>query len=299
VWSTNIDFYQHAVRISPTDLDPLKNFGNILLNDGRTVEALAVFQRGIEIEERLDYRYALQRTLSDLGRHEESVVEGLRVVSESTDAKATLDANHVLGKSLLELNRPAEALAAFKNAAEQVQKFPARKRGFLMLDDVLMSYGAMLNQASQHAEAQVMLQQAIEINPLSASAFFNLANIQKAQKDFAGAVVQYGKALQLDPLLTPAWMNCANTLMASGRIGEAVQHYKAAHQLVPAEAGIHIAYLHAEGEALERDGELDAALRSYEKGAALFPEAKFAARVESVQNQLAADNLSQDDFDSL
>jgi tetratricopeptide (TPR) repeat protein len=284
------------VSISPADLDPLKNFGNVYSTQERHAEALTIFRRGIDIEDRLDYHYALQRSLHALRRYDESVAEGRYVVKTSTDLTMQMNANHVLGGTLRDQNRQDEALAAFEHAAEKVQHIPVRKRASLKNNEFLLSYGAMLQQVAKHTEAQVALQQAIEINPLSAPAFFNLANCLKAEKNVVGAIAEYGKALQLDPLLVGAWMNCANTLQDSGLFKKSMQHYQAAHQLVPTDTLIHAAYLRAEGRVLEEEHQFDAARQIYAKGASLYPdEGGFGVAAKNLE----ARSVSQDDYDLL
>jgi tetratricopeptide (TPR) repeat protein len=107
----------------------------------------------------------------------------------------------------------------------------------------------------------------LNMEPDSARAHINLANVLRAGGRLDEAAAHYLKALDLQPDNTGAHINLGNILLLGGRLDEAVAHYLKALDLEPDNAGAHINL----GSVLAAAGMLDEAAAHYVKALDIEP----------------------------
>jgi tetratricopeptide (TPR) repeat protein len=197
---------------------------------------------------------AVQRELSDLGRHEEAL--------SACDCAIKLDPESAIawrkkGWVLGELGRYEEALAAFERAIELEPESDVswHNKGWTLgelgrYEEALAAYdhaielkpkdannwrkkGDALIYLERHAEAQAAFDRAIELNPNLASAWsgrgYELNELGKHRE----ALVAYDKAIEIDSKYSTAWNNKGWTLNELGRHEEALAACSRAIELHP------------------------------------------------------------------
>jgi serine/threonine protein kinase/thioredoxin-like negative regulator of GroEL len=108
--------YRHATELRSSSLTAWNNYGSGLLRLGRTEEAIAAFERSLEIEDRAEARSNLGTSLYFLGRFDDAV-EQYRHALRLDERDATHASN--LGDALLMLQRDGEAREAYLEAARR------------------------------------------------------------------------------------------------------------------------------------------------------------------------------------
>ena len=98
---------------------------------------------------------------------------------------------------------------------------------------VVATVAHMKAQAGGRREAVALLQRAVELDPESAHAWFNLGFLQQEEQRHDEALASFERALVLDPKLDRAWYGKALSLIKSGRPQEAVAPLKRNTELQP------------------------------------------------------------------
>ena len=109
------------------------------------------------------------------------------------------------------------------------------------------------------AEAKVLYEQLLALEPLHAAGAINLGTIRYNERDFAGAEALYRRATEADPEYALAFFDLGNVLDEQTRLSEAVVAYERALHLVPQYADAHYNL----ALAYERLGETRRALRHW------------------------------------
>jgi len=134
--------------------------------------------------------------------------------------------------------------------------------------DALMLLGAIAAQTGRAAEASGLLERACAIQPGSAPAHNNLANVLRDLGRRDAALAAYDRAIALAPDYAAAYANRANVLKELGQLDAAVAGYNKAIALAPGNAPACL----QRGDALRELGRLDAALASYDQALAARPD---------------------------
>ncbi len=149
----------------------------------------------------------------------------------------------------------------------------------------------------QYDDVIAHLRKAVEIEPESASAHFNLANALYHARRFDGAGASYRRTLELDPQSFQAHFNLGNVFLDSGQYREAAASFRQATDLKIDFAAAHF----NRGVALQELGDLPEALASYQlalewdaglaqahesKGLVLFALGRWAEAAESLRAAL-------------
>jgi predicted O-linked N-acetylglucosamine transferase (SPINDLY family) len=101
------------------------------------------------------------------------------------------------------------------------------------LFDALHLMGLVEAQRGHNKDAEVLLRQAVRINPASAEAHANRGNVQRALERFDDAIASYDQALQIRPSYANALNSRAIALTAVGRFAEALASYEQALAIDP------------------------------------------------------------------
>jgi tetratricopeptide (TPR) repeat protein len=133
---------------------------------------------------------------------------------------------------------------------------------------VMNNLAAVLFSLKKYAEARLVCEQLLEIDPADATALLHLGNCQ-AQLDSAGeALISYDKALMIRPDFADALTNRGNALLALRRPGEALASHDRALAIAPGSAEA----LYNRGKALLELKRPEEALASYERALAIKPD---------------------------
>jgi protein O-mannosyl-transferase len=179
--------WRTTISKSPDSWMAYNNLATRLLQIGRTDEAIAHFQKALQI----DPNYAtghnnLGNALLQIGRVDESLAH-LRRALEIDPNYAT--AHNNLGNTLLQMGRLQEAIDQYKKAFEIAPYY------FQAYNNL----GAALLQVGRLNESLANLKKALEIDPEYPEAHNNLANTLLRMGRVDEALAHYNKALEKSP----------------------------------------------------------------------------------------------------
>ncbi len=162
----------------------------------------------------------------------------------------------------LEIGQPDKALAVYAVAEKFVgEDRPRRGQWLLNMDAALQAKG-------ESAESVRRLREAIELDPTSPEAHYNLGLVLIRQGDLQSAEASLTKALDLDPVSVDSLVNLANISLARGDIQTAIERLNKALMMRPnyAEARYNLGnvYLH--------DRNFENAIEEYRRALQIDPE---------------------------
>jgi tetratricopeptide (TPR) repeat protein len=162
------------------------------------------------------------------------------------------------GLAHLQANRPAEAVAAFRQAIALSEE----------LAGAHSHLGAALHALNRSEEAIPHFERALALRPDDAGTLNNFGNALLALNRPEDAVRQFEKALALAPELADVHVNLANALHAAGRHDEALGRYDRALALDPGSVRGHM----NRGNSLKERGQYEQAIANYERALAIEPK---------------------------
>lgn len=109
------------------------------------------------------------------------------------------------------------------NTAEAAAAFEAARKLDPKYAPILVELGRLRLQTDV-AAARQLFQQAMELSPREARAYFGLGECARLKGDHAAAIEQYRKALELAPNYADAHRSLASSLKATGKEPEAKEH---------------------------------------------------------------------------
>jgi tetratricopeptide (TPR) repeat protein len=184
------------------------NLGLALVQEGRLDEAIAPYQKALEIEP--DYAGAhnnLGGVFLQKGLMDEAMAQFQKALEINPNY---VKARNNLGIALARKGRVDEAIRQYQEA--------------LKIDpndaDTQVSLGAALAQKGQLDEAMAHYQKALEINPGFAEARFNLGNALAQKGRWDEAIVQFQEAVRLAPDFAPAQNNLAKAQAMASQTGD-------------------------------------------------------------------------------
>jgi protein O-mannosyl-transferase len=250
-----IAHFQKMLEIKPGNPEACNNLGNALLQKGQPDEAMAYFQKALEA--RPDYaeaHYNLGNALLQKGRVEEAIVQYQTTLQINPgDAKAQVN----LGNALVQKGSVDEGIVHYQKA---LQIDPAFAEAHFNLGSAFLRMGRV-------DEAVAEYQTALKIKPDYAEAQNNLGSalLQKGRVD--EAITEYQKALQSSPEYAEAHYNLGSAFLRMGRVDEAIAHYQKALEINPDYVDAHINL----GNALLQKGRVDEAMAHFEKALQIAP----------------------------
>ncbi len=251
-----IAHFQKALQIKPDYAEAHVNLGEALFQQGKVDEAMIHFQKALQI--RPDYAEAhnnLGNALLQKGRVDEAIThlqKALQIIPGFVKARASF------GNALLQKGNVDEAIVQYQTA---LQIKPDYAEAYNILGYALLQKGRV-------DEAMTQYQRALQINPDYAEAHVNLGNAlcQKGKAD--EAMAHFQKALQINPDYVEAHINLGNTLCQKGRVDEAITHYQRVLQTNPDYAEAH----NNLGNALLQKGKMDEAITHFQKALRIKPD---------------------------
>ncbi|MCE0497749.1 MAG: tetratricopeptide repeat protein, partial [Methylacidiphilales bacterium] len=182
-----IAHYQKALEINPNYAEAHNNLGNALFQKGQVDEAIGQYQKALEI-----------------------------------DSNFSLACNN-LGFALAQKGRVDEAIGQYQKALEIDPNN----------DDAYNNLGIAFAERGQEDKAIVQFQKALEINPDYAEACNNLGIVFLHKGQVNEATAQYQKALEINPNYAEAHNNLGNVFLQQGRVDEAIAQFREAVRLKP------------------------------------------------------------------
>ncbi|MCE0497430.1 MAG: tetratricopeptide repeat protein, partial [Methylacidiphilales bacterium] len=213
--------FQKALEINPRYDVAYNNVGGVLLQEGRVDEAIAQFQKCLEISpNHASAHNDLGNALLQKGRVDEAMTQYEKALEIDPNFA---EADYNLGVALYQMGREDEAMVQF-------QKALAINSNYANAHD---SLGEAFLQKGQVDEAMAHFQRALEINPNFAEAHYDFGNayIKKGQVD--EAMTQYEKALEINPDYAEAHNNFGSVFFEKGQYGEAMVQFQEALRLKP------------------------------------------------------------------
>jgi len=256
VWRNSESVWTHALACTSDNAIAHDGLGYVLLQNGKTDEALWHFQKALQISPNFaQAHYNLGIALFKMGSVDEAIVHYQKALQINPDYA---EAHNNLGAALLQKGRVDEAIVHCQQAL-QIDPDDAEAHNNL---------GIAMFQKGSVDEAITQFQLALQIKPDYADAHLNLGNalLQKGSVD--EAVVHYQEALQINPNYAEARYNLGNTLLKMGSVDEAISQYQKALQINPDYAEAHYNL----GNALLQKGSLDEAIAHYQKALEINPD---------------------------
>ncbi len=194
-WRNSESLWTHTVACTSDNFIAHNNLGNALLKKGNVDEAIAHFQKVLQI------RPGSAEAHNNLGN--------------ALLQKGNLD---VLQKGNLD-----EAIVHFQKALE-IKPDSAQAHNNL---------GNVLLQKRRVDEAIAQYQEALQLMPDAAEARINLGSALLRKGRVDEAIAQYQQALEIKPDSLEAHINLGSALLQKGRVDEAITHFQKALQLKP------------------------------------------------------------------
>jgi protein O-GlcNAc transferase len=252
-----IELIASSLRAKPADPFAHCNMGNALLALGQHVDALASYERALEISpDFIQALYNKGNALLDLSRPEAALGCFERVLLLKPDfAEAWCNQ----GNALLALQRAEAALASFTRALElkpnfkeaicnqgialqALKRFDAAltcySRALQLNPDYASAYnnlGSALQEMNRLDDARTCYGKALQLRADYAEAHYNLGTAWQALRNPDAALACFGKALQIRPDYVQAMSSLGATLQQLKRFDDAAVCYHATLDLAPAD----------------------------------------------------------------
>jgi tetratricopeptide (TPR) repeat protein len=218
-WRNSESLWTHTLACTSDNFIGHNNLGGALLQKGSVDEAIAHFQRALQIKpDFADAHIYLGNALLQKESVDEAITHYQRALQIKPDFA---DAHYNLGGALLQKGSVDEAIAHFQRA---LQIKPDYVEAHNNLGNALLQKGSVDEAISQ-------FQEAIRLKPDYTGARNNLGNalIEKGSGD--EAISQYQEAIRLKPDYVDAHYNLGIALAAKGRFDEAIENYRKAIQI--------------------------------------------------------------------
>ena len=231
-WRNSESLWTHTLVCTSDNFIGQNGLGNALLKKGSVDEAIAHFQRALQIKP--DYVEAhnnLGNALFKKGNVEEAITHYQKAQQIKPDyadirnnlAVALAKVHGDYANTLVQMGRDDEAIGEFRKALELFPDFADARHGLALI----------LLQKGQVDEAIAQFQKIQEQYPDNAMAYFDLGNacFQNGQMD--EAVAYYQRALKIKPDDVSACNNLGMALLERGMVDEAITQFREALVLQP------------------------------------------------------------------
>ena len=178
--------YLNVVRLDPQNVLAFERIGAMWLEQGAPLRAVAFLAKASALDaNNAEYRIRLARSYLALGRLADAKKEALKALELSSDN----------GDAIIALTEAAQTKEDIQEAAQQLQKFPAKDS----LSFYLASANLFLRQGDLSA-ARDALRQALTKDPKSAAAHTAMGDLYLLRKDPNQAGEEFKKAADLAPI---------------------------------------------------------------------------------------------------
>jgi Flp pilus assembly protein TadD len=252
-YRSDVDLWSDTAAKAPSNPHSQNNLGVALASAGRAPEAIARFDRALQLDPRYPEAHNnLGLALANAGRMDEAIShfeEALRLKRVYPEA----DTN--LGVALAGQGRFAAAIVHFRHALAAQPDYA----------DALNDLAVALARTGRFDEAIVQYRKAVGLMPENAEARFNLGNalVHAGRRD--EAIAEYEEASRLKPEDPEIHANLGAILAESNRLPEAIGQYEQALKLHPDDGDVHYNL----GLALQGEGRMEDARRQFAEAARL------------------------------
>jgi Flp pilus assembly protein TadD len=282
-WRNSESLWTHAIACTSDNYIGHNNLGNALLKEGKVDEAIAHFQKVLQIKPGgAEAHNNLGNALLQKGNLDEAITHFQKALEINPDSA---QAHNNLGNVLLKKGRVDEAIIHYQTA---LQLMPNAVEAHINLGGALLQMG-------KADEAIVQYQTALEIKPGSLEAHINLGNALLQKGGAEEAITHFQKALQIKPdslviLNNLAWL-LATSPDAHVRDGaQAVQYAEHACELTHYGVTLFVGTLAA---AYAEAGRYDNAVATAQKACALAEKSGDRELLERNQKLLALYRVHQ------
>jgi tetratricopeptide (TPR) repeat protein len=288
-WRNSELLWRHTLACTSGNYIANNNLGNTIIDQGRSAEAVRLFQKAIEIypdyaeaHYNLGCAFDKQERLAEAIGHFQKAIEIYPDYAEANNnlgvvflkegrlneaikhCQRALEINPDFAKAYYNLGCALDRQGRRAAAIEQYQKAIALKPDFAEAHNNL---GVVFRSQGRLEEAVEHFQEVINIKPGDAEAHYNLGGVFGLQNRLEAASQQYRQAVELKPDYVDAHGNLANALAAQGRLDEATQEYRRTLELAPHSAQAHFRF----AQALQTQRNFKAAIAEYQATLKLDP----------------------------
>lgn len=161
----------------------------------------------------------------DMGRMQhgiELLERGLQ--SPNIDPSVCYELHYHLGIAYTRQDHLPQAAIHYQQAIAQ-PILPMLKLG------AVINLGNLRQRAGDWSGAQTLYEQAVQVAPQFATAYYNLGMVLKAQGQFSSAIEHYQQAIALNPGYAQAYQNLGVVLLKMGRVDEGLNAFRDAIEL--------------------------------------------------------------------
>ncbi len=213
--------FQKALDIHRHYAEPHDNLGLLLSDMGRTDEALAHFRKALEI--RPDYggaHFNLALLLAKMGRTDDAIIQYQKALEVNPNHART---HNNLALLLAKSGRPEEAVAHYQEALEANPNLP----------EVHYNLAFLLSNLGRTDQAVAHYEKALELNPNLGQAHNDLGILFAQQRRWNEALAHLQKASRIDPNDADVQSNLGLLLAKMGQGDEAISHFRRALEMDP------------------------------------------------------------------
>jgi tetratricopeptide (TPR) repeat protein len=215
-----------AVRLDASSVPNLNNRGAVLMTLGQSEAALRDFEQSLGIRQFLTKVSAVRinraRILSELGNHEQALVELNQLVAQSGDPDAIIPANFLCAYIYQRAGDPDRAGSCYNLVLDQMR-----------MNDFMARGGFPSQTEIDRMPSNRTLQDTILGEERGVEALVNRGVAHQMLDQVVPAITDYSKALRLHPRLVPAYVNRAAAYLEKGDLDLAERDLAEAYRLNP------------------------------------------------------------------
>jgi tetratricopeptide (TPR) repeat protein len=216
--------FEQALRANSGSFEADNNLGSALYKLGRTREAITYFERALELS---PYYFPAHNNLGEAllngGKAQEAIEHferALRINPNYTNARNNL------GSALLITGKLQDAISCFEQALRLKPDYA----------DAHNNLGVIWLQTGKLEEAIRQFQQSLRIQPNSAEPHRNCGHALERLGRMREAIGQYEQALLINPNYLEAHNDLGSALLQVGEVRKSISQYEAALQIDPESA---------------------------------------------------------------
>ena len=259
-FENEITLWTDTLAKNPTCWLGYNNLGKALSLEGRADEAIADYQKALEIYPNYAMAYFnIGCALAKKGQVDQAIAHYEKALK--------IDPNYVqaqcnLGFALFTKGQVDESIATFNNV---LVKDPDLAEAHYNLGIALIKKGN-LDEAKEH------FQKTLEIDPRHEGALNNLGAIFFQRGQWDAAIGQFQKAIEVNPDDADTHSNLGLAFFQKGQLDQAIDQFQAVFKINPNDASAHATL----GVALMQKGELEGAIDQLQQALRLQPTFPYA-----------------------
>lgn len=236
----SIGCYQQAIALKPDYTLAYLNLGTLLQRQNRLEDAIAIYQKSLEIQPDSLVYQALGNALKQQGNIDSAINYWQKALELQPDAIAAETYND-LGTALAEKGELENAIEYYQKAIQLKSDYPLAHLNLGILlqrqnkieesiphfhktielqpdaEEAYKYIGNTLIKQERLHEALAYYQKSLKLNSKSAETYFHIGSILAQQEKFAEAITYFQKAIDLQPDFAEAYCNISMALVRQGQ----------------------------------------------------------------------------------